>query len=69
MILTTEQAQALEEMKSFVAALEENIFILKGYAGTGKTTLLSVLLDYLDRQRISYDLMAPTGRACQGDAG
>ena len=65
MILTTEQAQALEEMKSFVAAPEENIFILKGYAGTGKTTLLSVLLDYLDRQRISYDLMAPTGRAAK----
>ena len=52
-------------MKSFVAAPEENIFILKGYAGTGKTTLLSVLLDYLDRQRISYDLMAPTGRAAK----
>ena len=65
MILTTEQAQALEEMKSFVAAPQENIFILKGYAGTGKTTLLSVLLDYLDRQRISYDLMAPTGRAAK----
>lgn len=65
MILTTEQAQALEEIKSFVAAPEENIFILKGYAGTGKTTLLSVLLDYLDRQRISYDLMAPTGRAAK----
>lgn len=65
MILTTEQARALEEMKSFVAAPEENIFILKGYAGTGKTTLLSVLLDYLDSQRISYDLMAPTGRAAK----
>lgn len=65
MILTTEQAQALEEMKSFVVAPEENIFILKGYAGTGKTTLLSVLLDYLDSQRISYDLMAPTGRAAK----
>lgn len=65
MILTTEQAQALEEMKSFVAAPQENIFILKGYAGTGKTTLLSVLLDYLDSQRISYDLMAPTGRAAK----
>ena len=65
MILTTEQARALEEMKSFVATPEENIFILKGYAGTGKTTLLSVLLDYLDRQRISYDLMAPTGRAAK----
>ena len=52
-------------MKSFVAAPEENIFILKGYAGTGKTTLLSVLLDYLDSQRISYDLMAPTGRAAK----
>lgn len=65
MILTTEQARALEEMKSFVATPQENIFILKGYAGTGKTTLLSVLLDYLDSQRISYDLMAPTGRAAK----
>jgi len=52
-------------MKSFVATPQENIFILKGYAGTGKTTLLSVLLDYLDSQRISYDLMAPTGRAAK----
>jgi ATP-dependent exoDNAse (exonuclease V) alpha subunit len=41
----------------------KNIFLLKGYAGTGKTSIISSLVKTLDEFRIQYVLMAPTGRA------
>ncbi len=41
----------------------KNIFLLKGYAGTGKTSIISSLVKTLDEFRIQYVLLAPTGRA------
>jgi len=40
---TPQQAQALQQIKLFLAAPGAGVFILKGYAGTGKTTLLQQL--------------------------
>ncbi len=57
------QAQALEEIKKFLQDKTKQVFILKGYAGTGKTTLIKFLLDYLKETRQNYLLAAPTGRA------
>ena len=39
------------------------LFILKGFAGTGKTTLIKTLVSYLNQNKIKFSLMAPTGRA------
>jgi len=39
------------------------VFLLRGYAGTGKTTALSALVRVLDHLRMNTVLMAPTGRA------
>ena len=39
------------------------IFLLRGYAGTGKTTALSALVRVLDLLKIKAVLLAPTGRA------
>lgn len=39
--------------------------VLKGYAGTGKTTLVGALVKVLSRQKRSVVLMAPTGRAAK----
>ncbi|MBK6329258.1 MAG: AAA family ATPase [Bacteroidetes bacterium] len=44
---------------------EDQIFVLKGYAGTGKTTLLKGVLDYLESLKTSVIAMAPTGRAAR----
>jgi len=39
--------------------------MLKGYAGTGKTTLIKGIIEYLEAKDKSYILMAPTGRAAK----
>jgi len=65
MELTEMQQQALKGIEDFLTDESAQIFILKGYAGTGKTTLLRQVLP-LARQtgRMSL-LMAPTGRAAK----
>jgi exodeoxyribonuclease-5 len=42
-----------------------SLFILKGYAGTGKTTIVSSLVNVLPKLQRKYSLMAPTGRAAK----
>jgi len=39
--------------------------LIKGYAGTGKTTIISALTDVLPLFNLRYVLMAPTGRAAK----
>lgn len=56
-----EQLAALDAIKTFVSG-DEKVFILRGYAGTGKTTLMrEVVQQYCDSFAIMA--MAPTGRA------
>ena len=43
----------------------ENIFILKGYAGTGKSTLIGHLVQHLHKMGLKSILIAPTGRAAK----
>jgi exodeoxyribonuclease-5 len=43
----------------------EECFLLKGYAGTGKTTLISALVKVLPRVKLKSVLLAPTGRAAK----
>lgn len=57
-----EQERALKEIKSFIAS-DSQVFILTGYAGTGKTTLIKKIVDHLQSSKMLYALMAPTGRA------
>ncbi|MBO3269042.1 ATP-dependent DNA helicase [Hymenobacter defluvii] len=40
-------------------------FVLRGYAGTGKTTVVSALVQWLQQRGRKYTLMAPTGRAAK----
>ena len=65
MELTPQQQQALRMMIDFVHDTDKRVFILKGYAGTGKTTLMKELIAQLDREKQPYSLMASTGRAAQ----
>jgi len=43
----------------------ETIFLLKGYAGTGKTTVISTIVNNLIEINKKYVLLAPTGRAAK----
>ena len=45
---------------------EKKAFIVKGYAGTGKTTLVSAVVRTLEHWKIKSLLLAPTGQGCQG---
>ena len=42
-----------------------SVFLLKGYAGTGKTSLVSALIQTLPQLRVETLLLAPTGRAAK----
>ena len=46
-----------------------NVLLLKGYAGTGKTTIVSALVNALPSFKLKLFLMAPTGRAAKVMAG
>lgn len=63
---TTEQTNALSALAAFVD--EENsddFLILCGAAGTGKTSITSALIGYLNAGKINYSIAAPTGRAAR----
>lgn len=64
--LTPHQQQAFTAVQSFVTENAHDIFILKGYAGTGKTTLVKFLLDWLaELENTKPVLLASTGRAAK----
>lgn len=49
----------------FISEKNREIFLLKGYAGTGKTTFISSVIHTLSLFKISSVLLAPTGRAAK----
>ena len=60
--LTGDQRLALEKTESFLNG-DGRVFMLKGYAGTGKTTLLHGVCRYLASRQSEFRLMAPTDPA------
>lgn len=63
---THEQAVAINRLANFVESEKQRqVFLLKGYAGTGKTTVVSALVRTLMKHRGHVVLMAPTGRAAK----
>ena len=63
---TDGQAIVLYHLSAFLLSQKENpTYILKGYAGTGKTTLVKTLVKTLPYIGMRYVLMAPTGRAAK----
>jgi len=60
------QKLAIEVLADFLAVKNpKTIFLLTGYAGTGKTTFISVFVDLLKNLGGKSVLMAPTGRAAK----
>lgn len=63
---TEEQENALNSFSNFLlSSSQEKILILRGYAGTGKTSLVSALVKTLDEVGRKCVLLAPTGRAAK----
>ncbi len=63
---TSKQSQIITDISDYIATVgSKSIFILKGYAGTGKTTLISTLVKSLPVLGKRSVLIAPTGRAAK----
>ena len=61
---TVEQKIALLGMSDFIKQTNtDDFFILCGAAGTGKTSITTALIGYLNTKSIGYNIAAPTGRA------
>ncbi len=63
--LTSNQNQVFNQFKEFIKSEKHRAFILKGYAGTGKTTLIRFFINELKKNDLPYKLMASTGRAAK----
>ncbi len=58
------QDRLLKEISEF-ACTEEQVMVVNGYAGTGKTTALAAVIRTLDYFEVPCVLLAPTGRAAK----
>lgn len=58
------QSQAIEAIRAFLGG-PASCFILRGSAGTGKTTLIAALVKELGAAQRSFQLVTPTGRAAR----
>ncbi len=63
---TAGQSEMIDKLAAFVSSPDaDSLFLLKGYAGTGKTTAISALVKVLDQLKLKFVLLAPTGRAAK----
>jgi len=63
---TFEQENVVKILADFLFCRKmETLFLLKGYAGTGKTSLIGALVKTLDQLEQKCILLAPTGRAAK----
>lgn len=63
---TSKQNIVLDQLSQFVFDTETNsLYLLKGFAGTGKTSIIGTLVSNLWEIKKSAVLMAPTGRAAK----
>lgn len=63
---TVKQDIFLQQIAQFLTNNNnDEIFVLKGYAGTGKTTVISTIVNNLIAINLKYVLLAPTGRAAK----
>lgn len=63
---TVSQKKVVEKLSEYLSSPDySRIFVLNGYAGTGKTTLIAALVAVLQDMGIRSVLLAPTGRAAK----
>ena len=63
---TKEQDFVIKMLATFLLSPKSDLlFLLRGYAGTGKTSLVGALVKTLDMLKQKTILLAPTGRAAK----
>ncbi|MDR3118590.1 MAG: AAA family ATPase [Mediterranea sp.] len=63
---TFEQENVINALSTFLLGRSNDAaFILRGYAGTGKTSLIGALVKTMDKLQQKVILLAPTGRAAK----
>jgi len=63
---TPKQEVALQQLAHFVLSdKKEEVYLLKGFAGTGKTTIVGAIVSNLWKTSMKAVLLAPTGRAAK----
>jgi exodeoxyribonuclease-5 len=63
---TDDQSEALKKIAAYIVDNNNDvIFLMTGYAGTGKTSVISSVVKTLDALRMRSVLLAPTGRAAK----
>src|SRR5210317_692827 len=64
--VTVQQDIVLQQLSDFIfESSSRGLYLLKGYAGTGKTSIVGTLVNNLWKIKKSAVLMAPTGRAAK----
>ena len=63
--LTPTQKTAFDKIRFFVENEKDKVFILRGYAGTGKSTIIKGIIEWLQDKDIDFELLASTGRAAK----
>lgn len=65
-IPTPDQEKVIDSLSEFILSPEaDSVYILRGFAGTGKTSLVSALVKTMEQLERECVLMAPTGRAAK----
>ncbi len=67
---TSCQSEVINGLSEYISSpVQDEIMLIKGFAGTGKTTIVNALTKCLQSMKIRPVLMAPTGRAAKVMAG
>ena len=59
------QDNLLRKVADFVTSDDDDILVVNGYAGTGKTTAISAVIAVMTEYNVKSVLLAPTGRAAK----
>ncbi len=63
---TKSQVRLIDQLGAYLVSQDDmEIMLVKGYAGTGKTSMVKSIVTTLDAFRLRYVLLAPTGRAAK----
>ena len=63
--LTLGQEKIVKQVNDFLKDPSQNVFLLNGYAGTGKTFITKGITQYLEKIGRQFTIMAPTGKAAK----
>jgi hypothetical protein len=63
--LNSGQQELIKELDDFLKNADSHVFLLKGYAGTGKTFITKGFTEYLTSIGRKFILAAPTGKAAK----